>query len=136
MKQINKKGIKNKIGAYGEIIAKNYLIKKGFKIIEVNYAKKWGEIDIVSYFNKKIIFIEVKTVSYETKNKLFMTLSDNCWRPEENVTYKKIKRLHRTINSWLTENNYSGLWQLDVIAVRIVTREKYATVKHIDNIIA
>ncbi len=135
MKQIYKKGLKNKIGAYGEIIAKRYLKKKGFKIIEDNYAKKWGEIDIIASFEDKIFFLEVKTVSYETKKDLHTAIVNNYWRPEEKVTNKKIRKLHRTINSWLIENNYTGLWQLDVIAVRVVTREKYATIKHISNVI-
>lgn len=37
-----------KIGNLGENIACNFLEKKGFKIIERNYRKKWGEIDIIA----------------------------------------------------------------------------------------
>jgi hypothetical protein len=33
------------------------------------------------------------------------------------------------------DNNYDGEWQIDVLAVRIVPREKYATVKYLENII-
>ena len=40
-------------------------MKRGFKIIERNYLKKWGEIDIVAVKNRKYYFVEVKTVSRE-----------------------------------------------------------------------
>jgi putative endonuclease len=139
MKQSDKKGEKNKIGAYGEDIATKYLEKLGHKVIDRNYLKKWGEIDIVSretINNKQIIhFIEVKAVSYETRNDLNRAVSYGTWRPEENVHQKKIERMYRTIESWLMEKNCDSEWQIDVISVRIVPREKYATVKYIPNIV-
>ena len=111
MKQTDKKGKRNKIGAFGEEIAKKYLENKGFSIINQNYLKKWGEIDIVAHEtvsgHKTVHFIEVKTVSYETKSDLNRAVSYGTWRPEENVHYKKIQRLSRAIESWIMENNSS-----------------------------
>ncbi len=139
MKQSDKKGERNKIGAYGEDIAARYLEKQNHTIIGRNYLKKWGEIDIVSretIENKEIVhFVEVKTVSYETKDQLQKAVSYGTYRPEENVHPQKVQRMHRTIESWLLERDYSGEWQIDIISVRVVPREKYATVKYIPNII-
>ncbi len=128
--------VKNKeIGRIGEEIAANYLIKKGFIILSKNYLKKWGEIDIVSRETNNVHFIEVKTVSYETKALLDQAVARRTWRPEENVHAFKIKKLSRTIESWLMENNCNLEWQIDIVTVRIVPREKYASVKYIPNII-
>lgn len=135
MKQDQKQGDKNKTGAIGEQIAANYLKRQGFTVIEVNYLKKWGEIDIVARGTERIHFIEVKTVSYETKQQLRTAISRGTWRPEENVHYKKLQRLNRAIESWLIENNSTADWQIDIIAVRIVTRERAGTVKYIPNVI-
>lgn len=138
MKQANKQGNKNKIGAIGEQIAENYLKKRGYNILSINYLKKWGEIDIVTHeTTKKIHFVEVKTISHETVEKLRSFEKQKVWRPEENVTREKIARLHRTIESWLEEYEEYSIcdWQLDVIAIRVVPHEKYATVKYIDNVI-
>ena len=139
MKQTDKKGTKNQVGAQGELIAAHYLQNHGYTILDQNYLKKWGEIDIVAREttknNNPVHFVEVKTVSYETKGDLFAAVSRGTWRPEENVHQKKIQRLNRTIESWITENNYEGEWQIDIVAVRMVPREKYATIKVIDNII-
>ncbi|MEA2112682.1 MAG: YraN family protein, partial [Patescibacteria group bacterium] len=56
---------KRKIGNIGEDLACKFLKKEGFKIIETNDWKKWGEIDVVvkNRKTKKLYFIEVKTVS-------------------------------------------------------------------------
>ena len=139
MKQTDKKGEKNQVGAYGEQIALNYLKNKGFTVLDINYLKKWGELDIVAretVKNKQILhFVEVKTVSYETKAALTKAVTQETWSPEDNVHFKKIQRMNRTIESWLSENNCDLDWQIDIAAVRIVPREKYASVKYIPNII-
>lgn len=139
MKQGDKKGERNKIGAYGEDISVKYLEQLGYKVLSRNYLKKWGEIDIVSretLGNKHIVhFVEVKTVSYETKVDLKRAVSYGTWRPEENIHPAKIQKMSRAIESWLTEHNCWEDWQIDVLAVRIVPREKYATIKYLPNIV-
>lgn len=135
MKQSQKQGKRNQVGSYGEEIAASYLKKRGFTIIDTNYLKKWGEIDIVARGTEMMRFFEVKTVSYETKSDLQAAISRGTWRPEENVHSKKLQRLNRAIESWVMENHYDGDWEIDVIAVRLVLREKYATVKYLPNVI-
>lgn len=135
MEPTSKKRDNKLIGNFGEEIAANYLRKRGFDINSRNYLKKWGEIDIVARRTGKVHFVEVKTVSYETKELLKASVSRGTWRPEDNVHPYKLKKLSRAIESWLMEFNYEGEWQIDVLAVKIVPREKYATVKYISNVI-
>ena len=52
---------KRKIGDLGENLCVKHLVKHGFKILDRNYQKKWGEIDIVAKKSGIIHFIEVKT---------------------------------------------------------------------------
>lgn len=126
---------KNKeIGWLGETIACKYLENKGFSILERNYLRKWGELDIVSCATSKIHFVEVKTVSYGTKAELEAAKTDS-WRPEENVTAFKIQKMARAIETWLADNNCDLDWQIDVVAIRVVPNEKYAKVKYLPNII-
>lgn len=123
------------IGAKGEQITAKYLEKQGFTIVATNYLKKWGEIDIVAQKNNKVHFVEVKTVSYETKQQLESAVTHATWRPEENVHAFKIKKLSRAIETWISETRWPGDWQIDVAAVRLVPRETFATIKIIDNVI-
>ena len=130
----NKAGNKQ-IGRYGEAVAAKYLKNKGFKVIGLNYLKKYGEIDVIAEKGKVVHFVEVKTVSYETKPDLEHSVSRGTWKPEDNVHEHKIRKLSRAIDSWISEYQYKGDWQIDVIAVKVVPREKYAAVKHLPNII-
>lgn len=126
----------NEIGKIGEDIASDWLVKKGFSIIERNYLKKWGEIDIVAHEKDgKVHFVEVKTVSYETKAKLDRAVSRKTWRPEENVHKDKQMRLSRAIQTWLIDHPECIRWQIDILTVRVVPDERYAKIMLLDNVI-
>lgn len=135
MKQLEKKGSKNRTGAIGEAAVAQWLQKRGFTIVETNYLKKWGEIDIVAHETDICHFIEVKTVSYETTDWLERSISHETWKPEDNVHGAKLARLGRTIQSWLIERRYTGNWVLDVAVVRLVEQEKVATIKMVENVV-
>ena len=124
----------NEIGALGEEIAANFLKKKGLKILQMNYWKPYGEIDIVARENDLIRFVEVKTVSYETDGKEDTSVSHGTYRPEENVHPQKIKRLSRVIESYIISHETEE-WQFDVIAVYLDTKNKKAKVKWLRNVI-
>jgi len=125
----------NEIGKIGEDFATKWLISKGFSIIQRNYWKKFGEIDIVTRETGKMHFIEVKSVSYETKYDLDHIVSHETWRPEENVHSNKIRRMKHAIEAWMHEHSYKGPFQVDIVTVQIVPREKYARVKMIENVV-
>lgn len=131
----SEKPTKKQVGAWGEQITVKYYKNRGFKPLGMNYLKKWGEIDVIARNNGIVHFIEVKTVSYETKADLEHAVTHGTWRPEENVTTHKIQKLSRAIESWLGENKWDGKWQIDVVAIRIVPRETFATIKIIPNVI-
>jgi putative endonuclease len=136
MEQRFSKKLKNKTtGNQGELLTALHLKNQGCTILGMNYRKKWGEIDLIIKKNDKVHFVEVKTVSYETKHDLERAVSHGTYRPEENVHDYKLKKLHRAIESWLNEFKWTRDFQIDVASVRIVPRETYATIKIISNII-
>lgn len=130
----NKKEQNKVIGNQGELLCANYLKNKGFSLVEMNYLRKWGEIDVIVKKDNKIHFVEVKTVSYETKSDLEWAVTHGTWRPEENVHTFKIKKLSRAIETWISERKWQGDVQIDIAAVRIVPRETFASIKIIENI--
>jgi len=131
-----------KIGQLGEDIACKHLISKGFSVLERNYTKKWGEIDIISEKEGKIYFIEVKSVSRPLVNvggqACDVTRETNPFisRPEENMHPWKMKRLSRTIQTYLIHKRIGNTpWQFDLLLVYLDLKQKKARVKTIDNII-
>ena len=124
-----------KIGDLGEKIAQKYLRDNGFAIVDTNFWRKWGEIDIIAKKNNAIHFIEVKTVSYETKGKLEYSLQSGSWRPEEQVTRRKLNQMRKAIETWLSDTQYKGEIVVDVLALRIVPHDIYATFNFIENVL-
>lgn len=53
--------IVNPTAVLGEDAACNYLSEKGYEIIERNFRRGYGEIDIIALFEKTLVFVEVKT---------------------------------------------------------------------------
>ena len=115
------------IGRLGEQAAVDYLQNRGFKIIERNYRKKFGEIDIVAKRASVVHFVEVKASRYTN-----IGIS-----PEENVHFKKQQRLHRAIKTYLMERNISESqeWQVDVVIVYLDLSSNKNTIEHIENVI-
>ena len=48
-------------GKTGERLAADYLRKKGYSILAVNFRCRFGEIDVIAQNRKYIAFVEVKT---------------------------------------------------------------------------
>jgi putative endonuclease len=124
-----------KIGELGESVASKYLVSKGFSVLERNYTRKWGEIDIVAKKEEKFYFIEVKSVSCETLPD-FSNENPFIKRPEENMHPWKMKRLARVIQTYLIHNRIGNTpWQFDLLLVFLDTRNRKAKVKTIENVI-
>ena len=131
-----------KIGEIGENIAVKFLMKHGFSILGRNYTKKWGEIDIIAEKSNKLYFIEVKSVSRETLNTFIpksFNDSDERYehRPEDNMHPWKLKRLSRTIQTYLLSKNVDEEkeWQVDLLVVYLCQKEKKAKIKVVSDII-
>ena len=139
---------KRKFGNIGEEIIAKFLANSGFEIIERNYLKRFGEIDIVAKKDGAVHFIEVKSawsgVSRETININFenFTISlenDPClfygYLLEENISANKKARLARTIDLYLSEHKlHNSPFQVDVAAVLIDFKSKCARVRYTDDV--
>lgn len=111
-------------GRQGENIAKRFLIKKGYRIIEVNYRCRRGEIDIIASNDNRICFVEVKT-----RNSLIYG------RPFESVNYFKQNRIRKIAQHFLILNKqYQDLsLRFDVISIYLPQQIKKPQIRFIQN---
>ena len=131
MNNLDRRTNKRKLGDIGENIACDFLRKRGFVILERNYLRKWGEIDIIARKGEIIRFIEVKSVSCVTLSEV----SQETYRPEENMHPWKLKRLARVIQTYLLHKKLDCEWQLDLVTVKMDMGTRQARVEMIENII-
>ena len=132
-----------KTGEIGENIAVKFLMKHGFVILNRNYTKKWGEIDIVAKKANKLYFIEVKSVASADVKTLADRRenvshgTDDDYRPEDNMHPWKLKRLSRTIQTYLLSEKIPDKkeWQVDLLIVFLDMKNKKAKIKVVNDII-
>lgn len=51
----------NRLGQMGEKLVQDYLVRRGYEIVQTNYHTRGGEIDIIVRNGKELRFVEVKT---------------------------------------------------------------------------
>ena len=111
------------IGKIGEDMAAEFLVGKGFKILERNYRRPWGEIDIIAEKRGVVRFIEVKAVSCHNLPDISREMS--FYRPEEQVHPAKLKKVIRTAELYM--NDLSGKeFQIDVVGVFLDFKKRQA----------
>ena len=95
-----------KIGDMGENYAADYLKRQKYKIIERNYRKRCGEIDIIAEKNGVIAFVEVKTRH-----------SNTLAQPFEAVDRRKQEKIIKTAVNYISENKIDCDCRFDVCEV-------------------
>jgi putative endonuclease len=126
---------KRKLGDKGESLVCMFLVKQGFEILDRNYLKPYGELDIIAIKDLKYHFIEVKSVSCEMEKLVSWQTSDR-YRPEDNVHPWKLRKLGRVVQAYLLENHlYEEEWQFDVAVVYIDTEAGKSKIEYLDDIV-
>ena len=112
------------IGKYGESLAAEYLVKKGFKIIEKNYRySKCGEVDIIALDKDELCFIEVKT---RTQNR-FGT-------PLEAINRSKLVKILSCLKSYKTNVEHTRR-RIDAVSIELGAGiDKKPKIIHIKNL--
>jgi len=112
------------IGKYGENLAKEYLIKKGYKIVEMNYKySRYGEIDIIALDKNELCFVEVKT----RRNNKFGT-------PMEAITKEKLMKIFSCIKNYTIENKNLKYSKCRIDAISIELTNEMPKITHIKNV--
>jgi putative endonuclease len=103
-----------KTGQVGELLVVDYLKKEGFKVLDRNYSKPFGEIDIVAERRGNIHFVEVKTM---TRDIFYVNRgTSDDYEPEDKMHLWKRQRLSRAILVYLNEKGIGedSDWQCDL----------------------
>ena len=81
------------LGRRGEQLAVEHLQRCGFDIVQRNYRTRWGELDIIAFDGRSLVFCEVKA----------RRLPHAHGNPLEAVHEGKQARLRKMAGRWLIE---------------------------------
>ena len=95
-------------GVRGENLAKEYLIQKGFQILETNWRFSRAEVDIIAMDGEALVFIEVKTRS-----------DDYMGTPDQFVTTKKEELMADAASVYMEKIGHEWEIRFDIMAIII-----------------
>ena len=111
----------NQLGKWGEEYAANYLLGKGYDILERDWHIGHRDIDIIARTpdSRTVVFVEVKTRT-----------QDIIMRPEDAVTEKKIRNIGLAANNYVKMFNVVDELRFDLVTI-VGENPKVAKVEHI-----
>ena len=110
----------NDFGKLGEELAVNYLIGKGYEILERNWRNIHKEIDIIAKDGKDLVIVEVKTRQ-----------TDEYGDPDVAVTKQKQWRLISAANAYVFQNRLDINTRFDIIS--IIFKDGEPVIEHIED---
>ncbi len=114
----------NQVGKIGEDLAREYLEKNGYKILEQNYRTKYAEIDLVAlgpsgptgeaqnflkrFFQRKnsLVFVEVRT-----------KIGENWGSPEDTLNKQKLWKVLQNAKAYSAFKDWQGPARIDAVCI-------------------
>lgn len=110
----------NELGKVGEEIAKDYLVTKGYEIMQSNWRFERKEIDLIARIGELVVIAEVKTRS-----------TDYYGNPAEFVTRTKQNFLVKAADAFAQELDFDAEIRYDIIS--IIKRGNNFSIDHIED---
>jgi putative endonuclease len=121
------------VGALGESIVCEYLKRHGFSIRDRNIARKTGELDIIAKKGNTLHFVEVKTMLADSFPQEKSQADE--YDPSLNLHEAKVRKVARTGEWYVLENDWEGDWQVDGCLVWLRKRDGMAFVRYLPQIV-
>lgn len=114
---------KREFGDFGESVAKEYFIDKGYRFLASNFSYQKYEIDLIfeEEKSKTIIFIEVKT-----------RRSDKLFLPEESINAAKQAKIRKCASLYLRLNREFRGYNIRYDSFTVVKNDSEFRTNHIE----
>ena len=113
----------NQLGKWGEEYAANYLLGKGYDILERDWRIGHRDIDIIarSPEGDTVVFVEVKTRT-----------NDVVTDPRDAVDLRKIRSIGWAANAYVKQRNVIDLLRFDIISI-VGSNDANANIMHVED---
>ena len=114
-----------RLGALGEQLAAEHLVRRGFEIVERNYRTRWGELDIIAFDGRTLAFCEVKT----------RRASPAGGSPLDAVRAPKRAQVRKMAGRWLIERTNrprADTLRFDAIGVTVDRADRLLSLEHLE----
>ncbi len=134
---------RQRLGRLGEALAAEHLERRGFTILDRNYRTRWGELDLVAFDGRAIVFCEVKT-RREGRPREGAAREGGARggatplglvSPLEAVGPRKQARVRRMAGSWLRDHPdhpYAATLRFDAIGITCDRADRLVSLEHLE----
>jgi putative endonuclease len=124
---------RRELGRRGEQFAAEHLRDRGFTVIERNARTRFGEIDVVAFDRRALVFVEVKTRCLRGVG--HVDRPDE--RPLAGLGARQRARLRRLATAWLADRErprpYAETVRFDAIGVVLDGDSALRRIEHVEN---
>ncbi|OGW84408.1 MAG: hypothetical protein A2987_02285 [Omnitrophica bacterium RIFCSPLOWO2_01_FULL_45_10] len=113
------------LGRLGERLALEFLIERGYKILEINYRNLFGEVDVVGKIKGVVVFVEIKTRSTSSLGPPFISVT-----PLKQRHIIKTALLYLKMRDLIHSN-----WRVDVVSVKLNSDYGVEYIDLIENVV-
>jgi putative endonuclease len=89
------------LGRYGEKLAVEHLLARGFSLLARNYRTRRGEIDLIAFDGRTLIFVEVKT------HQMGRSQPPASVSPLAHLSAVQLARYQPVAQAWLDDERYA-----------------------------
>ncbi len=121
---------RRRLGARGEQLAREHLLRAGYSLVECNFRCRIGELDIVAADSRALVFCEVKTRIAGGRT--------GPVGPLEAIGPAKQRRLRLLAREWLHRRSTSerpalALLRFDAIGITLDARGALVRLEHVED---
>ena len=116
----------SELGFVAEGLAAKFLEQRNYKILDHNFRRPWGEIDVIAEKDNILVFVEVKAGTTNVAG----------FEPELRANWEKMKKVTRTARTYLSYKKIppEKEWQIDIISITFDKGRGVAKIKHFKNV--
>ena len=114
---------KQRVGKRGEAIAVRWYRRQGYVVVARNYHTRFGELDLICWKGKTMVFVEVKTRT-----------SRAYGLPVDSIDQYKLDKLYLATQIWLQRNNYQGELLFQLLGIQLTKNKAYISIRELYSI--
>lgn len=112
-------------GAAGEAFVVGRLERAGYRVLDRNWRRRGGELDVVALDGQVLVFVEVK-----------VRTGTAFGSADEAIGQRKLERLMATAQRYVAEHDefHDVIWRVDLVAVTLGTDGTIVAYRHYQNV--
>ncbi|HEU4656439.1 MAG TPA: YraN family protein [Capillimicrobium sp.] len=114
---------RHRLGRAGEQLAAEHLERRGFRIVARNHRTRYGEIDLIAYDGRTLVFAEVKSRRAG---------SGSPWDALDEMKCRQVRRMARAWLADAADRPRSAELRFDAIGIVLDGRERLVRLDHLE----